>query len=142
MSSSDTSGITQSIANLSITTTTLAQDPEERPEGQLNNSQGPLLLGTETNDNTSQEESRRSTDSTTSGSNTEREDNSKMPSGSSSKHHSSSSGSKKHHSSSSSSKHHSKSDDWSDVTEPEERRRIQNRIAQRKFRKYIPMTLS
>ncbi|KAK3997480.1 hypothetical protein QBC44DRAFT_364283 [Cladorrhinum sp. PSN332] len=27
-----------------------------------------------------------------------------------------------------------KSDDWSEVTEPEERRRIQNRIAQRKFR--------
>ncbi len=30
---------------------------------------------------------------------------------------------------------HHKSDDWADVTEPEERRRIQNRIAQRKFRK-------
>lgn len=57
-----------------------------------------------------------------------------MPSSSTSKHHSSSSSSKKHHSSSSSSKHQSKSDDWSDVTEPEERRRIQNRIAQRKFR--------
>ncbi|KUI56744.1 hypothetical protein VP1G_04082 [Cytospora mali] len=55
-----------------------------------------------------------------------------MPSGSSSKHHSSSS-SKSH---GSSSKHQQKSDDWSDVTEPDERRRIQNRIAQRKFRKY------
>jgi hypothetical protein len=29
----------------------------------------------------------------------------------------------------------SKTDNWSDVAEPEERRRIQNRIAQRKFRK-------
>ncbi|ROW06055.1 hypothetical protein VMCG_04693 [Cytospora schulzeri] len=53
-----------------------------------------------------------------------------MPSGSS-KHHSSSSSSSKH---GSSSKHQPKSDDWSDVTEPDERRRIQNRIAQRKFR--------
>ncbi|KAK6077343.1 hypothetical protein SCUP234_06755 [Seiridium cupressi] len=50
---------------------------------------------------------------------------------SSSKTHSSSS--KKHSSSSSKSKS-SKSDNWSDVTEPEERRRIQNRLAQRKFR--------
>lgn len=51
----------------------------------------------------------------------------------SSKHYSES-GAKKH-SSSSSSKAKSKCDDWSEVTEPEERRRIQNRIAQRKFRK-------
>lgn len=63
-----------------------------------------------------------------------------MPSGSSSKHHHhhhSSSSSSKKHGSSSSSKHQSKGDDWSEVTEPEERRRIQNRIAQRKFRKYF-----
>lgn len=43
------------------------------------------------------------------------------------------SGSKKH-SSKSKSKSKVKNDDWTDVTEPEERRRIQNRIAQRKFR--------
>lgn len=136
MSSSDTSGITQSLENLSITTTAVAQTKNERPEDQLNISQDPLLLGKEPNDSNTQEKPRRLTDSITSGSDTEREDSSKMPSGSSSKHHSSSSSSKKHHSSSSSSKRHSKSDDWSDVTEPEERRRIQNRIAQRKFRKY------
>ncbi|KAK3685926.1 hypothetical protein B0T22DRAFT_538160 [Podospora appendiculata] len=43
-----------------------------------------------------------------------------------------------HHTSPSSSRKErstkAKSDDWSEVTEPEERRRIQNRIAQRKFR--------
>ncbi|KAI1852399.1 hypothetical protein JX265_003833 [Neoarthrinium moseri] len=50
-----------------------------------------------------------------------------MPS--SSKHHDSSS--KRHSSSKSKS---SKSDNWAEVSEPEERRRIQNRLAQRKFR--------
>ncbi|KAH8908680.1 hypothetical protein BR93DRAFT_496472 [Coniochaeta sp. PMI_546] len=42
--------------------------------------------------------------------------------------------SSKRHSGSSKSKPKTKTDDWTDVTEPEERRRIQNRIAQRKFR--------
>ena len=65
-----------------------------------------------------------------SGSETEKDKRSKrkMSSRSGNKHHSSSS--KKH----SSSRNKTKNDDWTDVTEPEERRRIQNRIAQRKFR--------
>lgn len=53
--------------------------------------------------------------------------------------------SSKKHSSSSSSKSKSKSpktDDWTEVSEPEERRRIQNRIAQRKFRTYPPFSFS
>jgi hypothetical protein len=52
------------------------------------------------------------------------------------------SSSSKHHSSSKSKSKHTKSDDWSDVTEPEERRRIQNRLAQRKFRKLLPLPVS
>ncbi|RSL90554.1 hypothetical protein CEP52_014561 [Fusarium oligoseptatum] len=58
----------------------------------------------------------------------------------SSKH--SSSSSRKGSSSSSSSKKSKSSPkddlDWTDVTDPEERRRIQNRIAQRKFREKGP----
>ncbi len=75
---------------------------------------------------------RRSKDTAHSGSDTERDTpdmstrSSKQPSGS------------KRHSGSSKSKSKSKTDDWTDVTEPEERRRIQNRIAQRKFRMSIP----
>ncbi|KAI0408189.1 hypothetical protein F4802DRAFT_456157 [Xylaria palmicola] len=63
------------------------------------------------------------------GSETEKE-TSKMSS-LSSKHTHHDSGSKKH---SSKSKGKAKNDNWTEVTEPEERRRIQNRIAQRKFR--------
>jgi hypothetical protein len=57
--------------------------------------------------------------------------------GSSSKHASDSGGAKRHMSAESPSytKHRQlQNEDWADVTDPEERRRIQNRIAQRKFR--------
>ncbi|KAM0286032.1 hypothetical protein ACHAQH_001222 [Verticillium albo-atrum] len=52
------------------------------------------------------------------------------------KHSESSSSSKRHAQSKSKSKS-LKTDDWTDVTDPEERRRIQNRIAQRKFRENV-----
>ena len=72
---------------------------------------------------------------------------SKMGEHRSSKHHDSKSSSKS--SSKSTSKSSSKAssskpekDDWSEVNEPDERRRIQNRLAQRKFRKSFEPPLS
>ncbi|CAN8095646.1 unnamed protein product [Discula destructiva] len=130
MPSSDVSGVTESVGNLSIIITSHPEEVEELSEEQ------PTPRQTHPLSNITQEHtlSERDSEAINADSETETERVTNMPSGSSSKHHSSSSSSKKHHSSSSSSKHQAQGDNWSEVTEPEERRRIQNRIAQRKFR--------
>lgn len=133
MSSSDFTGITQSITELSITTTVLPE-AGECCEEQITPRQAEFLPSPQQDDTLPKREAQ----GCYSTSDNETEDTANMPSSSSSKHHSSSSSSsssKKHHSSSSSSKHHTQGDEWNEVTDPEERRRIQNRIAQRKFRK-------
>lgn len=143
MSSPQFSAVTESIGNLSLVTTD-APPPQgeegERSEETTTPRQAHFLPAEQAPETAPEKRgSKKATkQSSRSGSETETEDRSIMPSGSSSKHHhhhhSSSNSSKKH--SSSSSRHQSKGDDWSEVTEPEERRRIQNRIAQRKFRKF------
>lgn len=142
MSSSEFSAVTESIANLSLVTTDAPtpQEGEDARSEETNTPRQAHFSPEEQAPETTPEEQRSrkaGKQSPQSGSETETEDHSNMPSGSSSKHHHHhhSSSSSKKHSSSSSSKHQSKGDDWSEVTEPEERRRIQNRIAQRKFRK-------
>jgi hypothetical protein len=150
MSSPELLAVTESITNLSIVTTH-ASPPQEgegqRSEETLTPRQAHYPPDGEQLPETTPERlssSKAEKQSPSSGSDTETEATGQgsinMPSGSSSKHqhhHHSSSSSSKRHGSSSSSKHQSKGDDWSEVTEPEERRRIQNRIAQRKFRKYL-----
>lgn len=147
MSSPDLSGVTASIANLSITTTDAPQELVRETEEQVTPRQTQFPSDTQQSPEAISVKRKREklSESSDSGSDTEIEtaNTTKMPSGSSSSKHHSSSSSKKHSSSSSSSsKHHAKGDDWSDVTEPEERRRIQNRIAQRKFREYLPLSNS
>lgn len=138
MSLPESSEVTTSFAILSLAATDAPQEDHRDYEKQSAPRQTHFPTFFPSSEAFSETERHKSRESSHSGSDTERTDTVKMPSGSSSsKHHSSSSSSKKH-SSSSSSKHRSKSDDWSDVTEPEERRRIQNRIAQRKFRRFFP----
>lgn len=151
MSSPEFSAVTESVANLSLVTTDAPPPLEEEGERSEETvtprqshfppeEQAPEIAPERQHSRQARKQSPHS------GSETETEDHSNMPSGSSSKHHhhhhSSSSSSKKHGSSSSSSKHQPKGDDWSEVTEPEERRRIQNRIAQRKFREYFVLIMS
>lgn len=145
MSSPEFSAVTESIANLSLVTKDAPPPKEEedqRSEEIVTSLQAHFPPEGQAPESTPKRRNSGNAGKRLphSSSDTETETHSNMPSGSSSKHHhhhSSSSSSKKHGSSSSSSKHHSKGDDWSEVTEPEERRRIQNRIAQRKFRKYL-----
>lgn len=148
MSSPEFSAVTESIANLSLVTTDAPPSQEEegeRSEETVTPRQAHFPPEEQAPETTPEGRHSRQAEKTSphSGSDTETEghSSSNMPSGSSSKHHHHSSSSSKKHSSSSSSKHHSKGDDWSEVTEPEERRRIQNRIAQRKFRKcfFLPV---
>lgn len=143
MSSPEFSAVTESIANLSLVTAdapTPQEGEDERSEETVTprqahfppEEQAPEIAPEIQHGVKARKQSPHS------GSETETEAHSNMPSGSSSKHHHHHhSSSSKKHGSSSSSKHQSKGDDWSEVTEPEERRRIQNRIAQRKFRKYF-----
>lgn len=141
MSSPDSTGITESIANLSINTTDLHPGAQDQHEEQITPRQTPAQPAQQPSE-VPKRKLERSEESSSSGSDTERDTSANMPSGSSSKHHHSSSSSSKKHHSSSSSKHSTKNDDWAEVTEPEERRRIQNRIAQRKFRERSPPPLS
>lgn len=134
--SSPESSVTNSIANLSIVTTDIPEEEEHSDEA-ITPRQQHFQPSQQASGGLSERRKGKSRARSHSGSETEKE-SSKMPSGSSSSHHHSSS-SKKH---GSSSKHQPKSDDWSDVTEPDERRRIQNRIAQRKFREpFSPLCL-
>lgn len=136
MSSPEPFEVTESFATLSIVTTDARPEAFRDLEEQVTPRQTRFPILPQPIEASSQRKRPCSRQNSQSVSDTEEEDTAKMPSGSSSsKHHSSSSSSKKH-SSSSSSKYRSKSDDWSEVTEPEERRRIQNRIAQRKFREF------
>lgn len=142
MSSSEFSAVTESVASLCLVSAevpTPQEEEDQRSEETVTPRQAHFPPEEQAPETAPERQHNRKArkQSPHSGSETETEEHSNMPSGSSSKHHHhhhSSSSSSKKHGSSSSSKHQSKGDDWSEVTEPEERRRIQNRIAQRKFR--------